>query len=414
MGSTASKDASQTSILNDFVTNVCINVTNEYKRVVDTSQSISIKCDPEVREACDDAKYKDSIRHTEMMDRLLAAVTARSDLTPEMLTIATNASTADYVSPIHCCEAKGIKQDIVLDITVSDQTNNKIANDIKSQLTNSLSALKTQSNSGALLAEQTATNDALTNITNKVTNNFPIDVVSKTLNSFNFKQNLTAVNAELSDVSQSTVATILASSIIDTMTNNDADLASDIKTVLDSANKNSGALDNVQGVVDNAVNAAAGVANNAISTAGTVADTGITTAGSVANSFLSATTMIMIAGIIVFAFIAYLFIRNGGLSMVGKLFGIGGPDSPQPTQPMSPMPPMYGPLPQEASPPMQGFNEMPPMYGPQQEPYPQIEPMYGPQPQDAYQPMQPMYDSQSQDSQPMQYPEMQNQYGTFQ
>ncbi len=250
MGAQVSTDKSQTEIVNEFVTNVCTNVTNSYKRAIAASQEMKIGCDPDVYKTClnNNVAAISQIR-TEYTDLLKGGFITEETYKERIKVL----ETKGYM-PLPCCSWTDINQEMVLDISITDTANNNVANEIKSQIKGALEKEKTSNMSGTVgYAEHK--NEAITRIQNKVENNFPVDIVNETINSFNFDQKMDLSNSTQSNVTQKTVANILATTIVDTMIKNDADLMTDVSTTLRDTATQSGALDNIEGVVSSFFNA---------------------------------------------------------------------------------------------------------------------------------------------------------------
>jgi tRNA A22 N-methylase len=247
MGATESKTNTAVNVANTFVSDCVMNVTRSYTVSLSGTQVVDLSCDADVYKECNEGCKTASIKYFEDLTRLKEKGLISDDTFSKAYL--TPVSTTNLSLPAcQCCTASDISQEMALSLSASDISQNTIADAIKTSMESKLQSLIDNKASGAI-GYGSAQIQALTNIKNTVKNSFDVNVVNKTLLTFDFNQNLTGKNVSLKGVTQKNVSTMVASAVVNNMLQKNADLSSAIDAVTTTKNASSGVADNITSIV---------------------------------------------------------------------------------------------------------------------------------------------------------------------
>jgi len=241
MGAQQSSTDTSVDIATSFVTNATTTATNRCKVGVSSGQKIDLSCDADVSKACSQGCKEAEMKRN---DAALALVGARIITSAEY-----TAMTAKPPAACMCCSADNIDLEMILTITMSDISDNKIANDIKAAIASQLDSQIANKTSGTIGYSDSQVN-SLTNIKNYVNTNFNTTIVNETLKTFNFDQSIVGKNVWMKNTTQKMVADVISSNLVNNAISNSAALAADIKAVTSVDQSNSGVGDNIQGMFE--------------------------------------------------------------------------------------------------------------------------------------------------------------------
>ncbi len=300
MGARVSKDKSTSNVMNEFVTDVITNVTNEKKTVVEVNQKMDIGCEDdvykEVSRLCELAtERKEKTKETV----LTAYVNAGKELSPELL------ASLDATPPVcDACSAENIDQNSMLTISMTDVQDNSIAGKIQDGIAAKLDETKkNMQNEG--FGKSEITDESIKNITNKVKSSVVTDIINKSLTSFVVNQDMKIGNTKARNVSQKSIVSFIASNMIENVVESDKSLKADIESLMGSETTQKSMQSNTTDMITS-------VGNNLISTVGSVAKTGLGVAGGAAMMWI----VMIIVAIVVFGLIAK--------PLFGMFLGAGG------------------------------------------------------------------------------------------
>lgn len=242
MGGGQSKTETVSDFATTVVTNVVVNVTNKYKTTTNSTQKVKIRCDNDVYQNCISSCAEATASYESMLGKLVKAGAINGS---EMVSLLST-----YDSPAcRCCSVANVDQSMVMNITTTDINDNDIANSIQSGIVNKLDEMLTSGTSGTVGWGESEIASA-TKIKSIVENNFDTNIVNETLRQFNFDQTLEAENGSIRDVSQMTVATLVASNIVKNAIESNSELKTEVEKLAKGSATTSGVGDNMEGAVD--------------------------------------------------------------------------------------------------------------------------------------------------------------------
>ncbi len=233
MGVNTSKSVSIVDIANEFVTESVSKVLNENSTTASVSQTISISCSDDV-----------AAKLAEVCGKAKAAYAAAvgSEL----------AATYEYPPSCNACSASNIEQDSTVSINTQMINNNKIANDIKSDIVSKIENVLENKQSG-VVGVSAQTRKSLETIKTKFVTSFNTEVVNKNLSVVSLNQSITASNSSIMNVKQNMAANFVAKNIVDSIITSDADIKAELDNIQKEIVSTSGVADNVQGTITGVV-----------------------------------------------------------------------------------------------------------------------------------------------------------------
>lgn len=217
MGATQSSTETSTDIATSVISNIATSVVNKNTTTVNSSNDITAECTDVAFTAAVNACSID----TRELNKLIATAS------PETQKILIKSG-----KPSSCsmCSLQDVNLDTNVAINVSAINNNKIADEIKNELTSKLEQMvKNKTEGGIGLTDSQVT--AITKLKTYVETNFDTKLVNETLNNYTFTQTLNAKNQNISRVNMKLTGTVLGATMIDNAIKRDAN----VKTLIDAA-----------------------------------------------------------------------------------------------------------------------------------------------------------------------------------
>lgn len=218
MGPAQSSTKSSVEIANSFVSNVALGVVTKNSTAVSGDQSINISCTDAAFAAATAACSADTQNRDEAVNRLAA-------INPTLASQLIAANIASQPESCTMCSAEDITMDMNVSVNTSAIADNTIANQIKSELTAKLQDSIDNSAKGGTFTGAESNVEASVKLKNYVETNFDTKIVNETLNTYAFKQSITAQNARLKNINMKLVATALGSSMVSNAIKNDSSVA---------------------------------------------------------------------------------------------------------------------------------------------------------------------------------------------
>ncbi len=297
MGGNVSKDKSSSDIVNEFVTSVVTNVTNNKTTMVEVSQNMDIGCsDSAFNKALEMCANAIATRDQNKTEVLKAYIAAGKDPSDDLIK-------SFNEKPLACkaCSYSNIGQTAVMTISQQDIADNSIAGKIQSDLASKLDATKTTLQNEGFSKNQSI-DESIKTIKNKIQSDVTTNVINSTLSSFIIKQDLKLGNAmEATQISQNAAVDFISASLIENVVEGDATVKAAVETLMPKVTTQ-------KSIASNTTDMVGSVANNAIDAVSEISTGAMGMIKGLASSWI----VFALVGFIIFAYLASKFLGGGG------------------------------------------------------------------------------------------------------